>query len=200
MCAQCVLKFWTTPLWGWSHLLFKWSCSNFKHHTHLIQQYTGPRLASTCILSLCLCHTSISAIKLYSGTLLLNQANWDMTGTQGQIPGLFRPFRDSWQLYMLISCRFLSIKTKNIHSYIRSVLSMSVGQPILYATRLKKQVRMIGPRSKQIRIARCIPTLVFSSNRVSMKMCVGMHICQLYSYACLFTFCPTIPTCFFNSF
>ena len=36
----------------------------------------GPKLAS--ILSLCLCHTSISAIELYSRILLLNR---DMTGT-----------------------------------------------------------------------------------------------------------------------
>ena len=33
------------------------------------------------ILSLCLCHTSICAIELDSGTMLQNQANWDTTGT-----------------------------------------------------------------------------------------------------------------------
>ena len=51
------------------------------------------------LLSLCLCHTSIYAIKLDSGAMLQNQVNWDTNGTQGQIPGLSRPNRDTWQLW-----------------------------------------------------------------------------------------------------
>ena len=51
------------------------------------------------ILSLCLCHTSICAIELDSGTMLQNQVSRDTTGTQGQIPGLSRPNRDTWQLW-----------------------------------------------------------------------------------------------------
>ena len=55
------------------------------------------------------------------------------------------------------------------------------------------QTRVVGIMTDKVH-----PTSYISSNRVSMKKSVGMHLVSYYSSSC--TFDPTIPTYVYNLF